>query len=130
MINNIIMKKKKKSLNWLIDAVFGSLIGFINGFLGGGGGMIAVPILEKIKKLENKKAHATAIAVIFPLSVVSAFVYTLTIEFNWLTLVLLAVSVTAGGILGSVLLKNLSGKVIRIIFAILMLGSGIYMIIN
>jgi len=130
MPNNISMKKKKKSFNWILDAIFGSLIGFINGFLGGGGGMIAVPILEKIKKLDNKKAHATAIAVMFPLSVVSAFVYTLTIEFNWLILVILAVSVTAGGILGSFLLKNLSGKVIRIIFAFLMLGSGIYMIIS
>ena len=130
MPNNIIMKKRKKSFNWILDAIFGSLIGFINGFLGGGGGMIAVPILEKIKKLDNKKAHATAIAVMFPLSVVSAFVYTLTIEFNWLTLAILAVSVTAGGILGSFLLKNLSGKVIRIIFAFLMLGSGIYMIIS
>ena len=130
MPNNIIMKKKKKSFNWILDAIFGSIIGFINGFLGGGGGMIAVPILEKIKKLDNKKAHATAIAVMFPLSVVSAFVYTLTIEFNWLILVILAVSVTAGGILGSFLLKNLSGKVIRIIFAFLMLGSGIYMIIS
>jgi len=130
MPNNISMKKKKKSFNWILDAIFGSLIGFINGFLGGGGGMIAVPILEKIKKLDNKKAHATAIAVMFPLSVVSAFVYTLTIEFNWLTLAILAVSVTAGGILGSFLLKNLSGKVIRIIFAFLMLGSGIYMIIS
>lgn len=130
MSNNISMKKKKKSSNWMIDAVFGSIIGFINGFLGGGGGMIAVPILEKIKKLDNKRAHATAIAVIFPLSVVSAFVYTLTIEFNWITLMLLAISVTVGGILGSLLLKNLSGKVIRIIFAFLMLGSGVYMIIS
>lgn len=124
------MRKKKKSLNWIVDAIFGSIIGFINGFLGGGGGMIAVPILEKIKKLENKKAHATAISVMFPLSVVSAFVYTLTLEFNLLTLILLAISVTVGGVIGCLLLKNLSGKVIRIIFALLMLGSGIYMIIS
>ena len=59
------MKKKNNLKQWLLDAIFGSIIGFINGFLGGGGGMVAVPLLEKIKKLDNKKAHATAIAVIF-----------------------------------------------------------------
>ncbi|MDD4686083.1 MAG: sulfite exporter TauE/SafE family protein [Clostridia bacterium] len=123
------MKKKKVFTKWYIDAIFGSLIGFINGFLGGGGGMIAVPILEKVKKLENKKAHATAIAVIFPLSLVSAFVYTVSIEFDWLTVAILAGSVTFGGIVGGLLLKKLSGKAVRIIFACLMLGSGIYMVI-
>lgn len=122
--------KTHKFKKWIIDAVFGSIIGFINGFLGGGGGMVAVPILEKIKKLDNKKAHATAIAVIFPLTVVSSFVYTLTIKLNWVTLAILAVSATVGGIIGSLLLKKLSGKAIRIIFALLMLGAGVYMLIK
>jgi len=122
-------KKANKFGRLLVDAVFGSIIGFINGFLGGGGGMIAVPILEKIKKLDNKKAHATAIAMIFPLTIASSFVYTLTIDFDWTTLAILATSVTVGGIIGSLMLKKLSGKVVRIIFAFLMLGTGVYMLV-
>ena len=37
----------KKVKNWQI-AVFGALIGVINGFFGGGGGMIVVPLLNKM----------------------------------------------------------------------------------
>ena len=89
--------------------------------------MIAVPVLEKIKKLDNKKAHATAIAVIFPLSIASGLVYSFTIDIDWVVLGVLAASVTVGGVVGSILLKKLSGKVVRIIFAILMLAAGVYM---
>ena len=53
----------------------GGIIGILNGFFGGGGGTVGVPVLEKFLGLDNKKAHATCIAIIFPLSVVSAGIY-------------------------------------------------------
>ena len=71
------MNKKNSAKKWLIVISAGMLIGFINGFFGGGGGMISVPLLEKVLKIDNKKSHATAMAVIFPLSIVSAIVYAL-----------------------------------------------------
>lgn len=121
------MRKKQKKFKWWIDAICGSIIGFVNGFLGSGGGMIAVPILEKAKKLDNKSAHATAIAVILPFSLISALIYSLNFELDWLTIGILSVSVTIGGIFGSIFLKKLSGKVIRVIFASLMLIAGVRM---
>lgn len=121
------MKCKKNGKKWLKDVIFGSIIGFLNGFLGSGGGMIAVPILEKIKKIDNKKAHATAIAVIFPLSIVSGVVYSLNFELDILTILILSGGVTVGGIVGSLLLKKLNSKAVRIIFAVLMLAAGIKM---
>ena len=45
--------------------------------IGGGGGLICVPTLEKVYKLKTKNAHATAIAIMFPLSVVSSTIYLL-----------------------------------------------------
>lgn len=122
------MKCKKNGKKWPKDVIFGSIIGFLNGFLGSGGGMIAVPILEKIKKIDNKKAHATAIAVIFPLSIVSGVVYSLNFELDILTILILSGGVTVGGIAGSLLLKKLNSKAVRIIFAVLMLAAGIKML--
>lgn len=122
------MKNKKNFKSWFLDAVWGSVIGFFNGFLGSGGGMVAVPILENLKKIENKKAHATAIAVIFPLSVISAIIYSANFELDWIIIAVLSASVTIGGIFGSIFLKKLSGKVIRIIFASLMLVAGVRML--
>ena len=49
----------------------GAFIGLLNGFFGGGGGMVCVPILEKVLNLSSKESHATAISVIFLPAVLS-----------------------------------------------------------
>lgn len=107
----------------------GAIIGLINGFLGGGGGMICVPLLEKVLKIPSKKAHASAIAVIFPLSFISAIIYTINGSIESLPLLTIGLGVIAGGILGSFLLKILPAKVIGVIFACLMLAAGVRMLI-
>lgn len=121
------MKKKDKKRFWLTLGT-GMIIGFINGFFGGGGGMVAVPLLEKALKLDNKRSHATAIAVILPISVVSSIVYALETRIDWINLLYVIIGVVAGGIVGAFLLKKLSGKVVRIIFVIIMLAAGIRML--
>ena len=50
------MTKKEKFL----IVIFGAVTGFINGFFGGGGGMIVVPVMTILLKIEQKVAHATA----------------------------------------------------------------------
>ena len=57
-----------------VFALWGTLIGFINGMLGAGGGMVAVPALKKCG-LDTKSAHSNAVAVILPITVVSAVMY-------------------------------------------------------
>ena len=122
------MSKKNKAKKWIIIIFSGMLIGFINGFFGGGGGMISVPLLEKVLKIDNKKSHATAMAVIFPLSIVSAIVYGLNTQIDWLNLLYVTIGVSLGGILGAFLLNKLNNKVIRIIFVLVMLSAGIRML--
>ena len=46
--------------NKLFTAVAGLGIGLINGLLGAGGGMLAVPLLKKMG-LSQKQAHANAV---------------------------------------------------------------------
>ena len=58
----------------ILGFVGGVAAGLLNGLLGAGGGMIAVPLLEALG-VEGKQAHATSLAVIVPLSLVSAGVY-------------------------------------------------------
>ena len=103
----------------------GVLIGFINGFFGGGGGMICVPLLENVLHLNNKYSHATAIAVIFPISFVSAIIYIFSGTLQTIPFVTVGSGVVLGGIIGSYFLKILPSKVVRIIFAIIMLLGGI-----
>ena len=113
----------------LLLSICGALIGFINGFFGGGGGMICVPLLEKVLNLKNKYAHATALVVIFPLSFVSAVVYFLSGNLETISFLTVGSGVVLGGILGSFLLKFLPSKIIRIIFAFVMLAGGIRLLL-
>ena len=107
----------------------GVIIGFINGFFGGGGGMICVPLLENVLHLDNKYSHATAIVIIFPISFISAIIYLLSGSIENISLITVGLGVMAGGIVGSFVLKVLPPKALKIIFALLMLAGGIRLIV-
>ena len=128
---DILGKKKVNSVKKqkLFLMLSGAVIGFLNGFFGGGGGIICVPILEKVLKLDNKHAHATAIAVIFPLSIISAFIYVYKGYIESLPLLTIGLGVVLGGIIGSYALKFLPPKAVRVIFAIIMFVGGLKLII-
>lgn len=122
------MKEKKEKIgvkSKIILSLCGLLIGFVNGFFGGGGGMICVPLLEKVLHLPNKYSHATAIAVILPISFASAVIYCLSGNLETIPFLTVGSGVILGGIVGAFLLKFLPAKVIRIIFVFIMLAGGI-----
>lgn len=60
-----------KKLRFLLT---GAASGLLNGLFGAGGGMAAVPMLEK-DGLPARRAHATSLAVIAPLSLLSGGLY-------------------------------------------------------
>lgn len=121
--------KKSQIGKKIMLLLLGGMIGFINGFFGGGGGMICVPTLEKALKLDNKRAHATAIAVIFPLSLISCAIYIFKGSIQSLPLLTVGLGVLAGGIAGAISLKYIPSKVLRIIFAIIMFVGGVRLVI-
>ena len=107
----------------------GALIGIINGLFGGGGGMIAVPVLSSVLGYTQKEAHATAIAIIAPLCAVSAIFY-ISGGFAHLPVIIpAAIGSTAGGIAGAKLLGRLPALAVRLAFIAVMLAAGIRMMI-
>lgn len=118
-------KQKLPAKKKLLLCLCGALIGFINGFFGGGGGMICVPLLEKVLHLPNKYSHATAIVVILPISFVSTIIYFLSGNLQTIPFLTVGSGVLLGGIVGSYALKFLPSKIIRIIFVLVMLAGGI-----
>lgn len=109
--------------------VSGIVIGVVNGLLGGGGGMLVVPALVYFAKLPAKTAHATAILVILPVSIISAAVYLITGGLKFDLSLTTCAGVVAGGVLGALLLKKLDSKYIKLIFAMLMIVAGLKMIL-
>ena len=105
----------------------GVAVGAANGIFGGGGGMLAVPLLQKTG-LDGQKAHATAILVILPVSLFSFFLYAIRGFYDFSVLIPTALGVTFGGFLGAKLLKILPMKIISIVFAFLQAFAGIWML--
>lgn len=108
----------------------GLITGFINGMFGSGGGMVIVPALIFLMNVKEQKAHATAISIIFPLSIISTYFYLKEdiVKFN------IALYVALGGIIGSFigakLLKKISGPLLRKIFGSIIIYTAIRMILS
>ena len=104
----------------------GVAVGFANSLFGGGGGMIAVPLLQKTG-LDEKRAHATAILVILPVSLFSFALYAARGLCDFSVLIPTAIGVTFGGILGARWLGKMQIKTLNALFALLQAMAGLFL---
>ncbi len=118
------MKKKT-----FLKIIFGIFIGLVNGFLGAGGGNIAVPAL-KAAGLSVKEAHQTAVAVILPLSVLSAALYLFRGSVTLADALPYIPSGLVGAIVGTYLIKKISNVWLSRIFGGFMIYSGVRMLLK
>lgn len=123
------MREKLNVKNIIIGAVGGLFVGFLSGFFGGGGGMIAVPLLTFALGLAEKEAHATAIFTILPISITSSVVYIKSGNINFLQLLYATIGFVMGGAIGALLLNKLNNVAIRVIFCLIMIIAGIKIIL-
>ena len=108
----------------------GILIGFVNGIFGAGGGSLLVPALEKFKQYETHKAHATTVAVILPLSALSAVIYIWGVEVDWGSVLWVSIGGVAGGVVGAKLLRKLSGFWLNILFGAFLAFGAVRMLFS
>ena len=117
------MTKKNSLLIYI-----GFFAGLVNGLLGSGGGTILVPSLVFFSKIIDHKAHATAIAVILPLTIISSIIYIK----HGITSVHLILYTTLGSMtgayIGSRLLNKLSVSFLRKLFGFIMIIAAIRMV--
>ena len=113
----------------VFSAFSGFLIGAVNGLLGAGGGMLAVPMLKK-SGMSQKQAHANAVAVILPISLVSAIAYIIKGNVSIGEAVPFMPSGVVGAIAATFLLKKISPIYLKIIFGGFMVWAGIRMLIK
>lgn len=112
------MKKGK-----IYFSVLGAVTGLCNGLFGSGGGIVAVPMLQK-GDVPTKKSHATSLALTLPLSAVSAFFYAFGNDFRWSDALPLIPFGLAGALLGSVLMKKIPNTLLKRVFGVLLIISG------
>ena len=118
----------KKKVNFVKQATAGALTGAVNGIFGGGGGMVAVPLLSKMLGYEDKESHATAIFVIAPVCAASAIIYIINGYAHLDIIIPAAIGTVAGGFVGAYSLSKFSSAAVNYIFIAIMFAAGIRML--
>lgn len=97
---------EKRSI-WKHAALAGGAAGLVNGFFGGGGGMVLVPLLMSRCGLERRQAFASSVAIILPLCVLSAAIYYIRGNLDLIQ----ALPYLAGGLVGGLIGGRIFEKV-------------------
>lgn len=120
--------KIKKYLN-LKNILCGVGIGLVNGLLGSGGGMIAVPVLKNLG-FSQSDAQANAIAVVLPISVMSVSLYLLNGYVSVNDALIYVPGGIAGALIGTFLLKKLSPVFLKKFFGAFMVFAGVRLLLK
>lgn len=106
----------------------GLIAGLISGLFAAGGGMIVVPALIHLFKLEDAKARATSVFAILPMVIASGIFYYRNDYIDWNLGIKCALGGTIGGIIGAKLLKKMSTKTLKIMFLMFLIYTSVKMI--
>ena len=109
-----------------MSIVMGLVAGFVNGLFGSGAGMIILPGLISVMKLDSKVARGTSLFILVTVSFITCFFYAKNItDYTALWFI------TAGGVLGGVIwarfAKIVPEDILKIGLGFMMLFSGIKM---
>lgn len=115
------MKKYRKHI------LIGIITGILNGLFGAGGGSAAVPAMEYFLGIDERKSHATAIAIIFLLSAVSSVIYLKCGFFDLKLWLPVTVGGIPGGIIGAKVLNKIPKRILKIIFGGMIIAAAVKM---
>lgn len=106
-------------------AIAGGLAGIANGFFGGGGGMILVPLLVRRCSLSQRQAFATSVTVILPLCILSSVIYWFRGGLDLTSALPYLAGGLIGGWIGGRVFKRVNMVWLRRIFALFILYGGV-----
>ena len=127
------LSKKKityKIYNIKLGLIFTLIVGIYSGLLGVGGGILSVPIMNKIMKIPIKPAMATSSIIMGTTAIVGLLVFAA--EGNLLNSIAIPIGIGIffGAQIGSRLNQRIEPKRLKNIFVILIIFIAIQMIIN
>jgi uncharacterized membrane protein YfcA len=106
-------------------AVTGALAGALNGFFGGGGGMILVPLFIRWLKADERKTFATSVFIILPLCIVSAAVYYFRSDLELMRALPFLIGGLVGGFIGGCCFKKIPTALLHRAFGLLLIYGGV-----
>jgi uncharacterized membrane protein YfcA len=111
-------------------AVVGLAAGFMAGLFGVGGGILIVPALLLIMRMDQRLAHGTSLAAVLPIAVASTLGYALDDAVDWPVAALLAAGAVAGAVVGTHVLHLVPQRALAVAFTGLMLATAVRMLLD
>ncbi|MFZ9697047.1 MAG: sulfite exporter TauE/SafE family protein [Ilumatobacteraceae bacterium] len=112
------------SMSVSVVVLVGILAGFLSGLFGVGGGILIVPGLVLVARMDQRMAHGTSLASVLPIAASSMVTYWAHDHIDWGAVLFLAVGAVAGAVLGTKLLQVLPHRTLGVAFAVLLLASA------
>lgn len=102
----------------------GAAAGLLGGLFGVGGGLIIVPGLVSLARMERRLAHGTSLAATLPIAAASLLTYLSHGNVDWAVALFLAIGAIAGAIAGTQLLRVIPKNLLVIVFVITVLATA------
>ncbi len=113
----------------LLLICLGFIVGLFIGLTGLGGGAVVVPILTLVCGMSQAKAQGTSLSIILsPLQAPAIYNYAKKGNVDWHFLIWMAPGVLVGSFVGSYLANLLPREALKIIFSLLLVYIGAYML--
>jgi uncharacterized membrane protein YfcA len=118
-------------MHLIILIIVGLLSGVLAGFFGVGGAIIVIPALVFILGLSQHEAQGTSLAFMLPpVGVLATWNYWKAGHVNWKIALVLSLTFVVGAYLGSHFSVNISDKILRRLFGVLLIFIAIKLIIS
>jgi uncharacterized protein len=116
------------SLATLVIVLCGLLIGLLLGLTGGGGSILTVPLLVYVARLDAKVAIATSLLIVGTASLAALVQHSRAGQVRWRTGAVFGFAGMAGAYSGGRLAQYITDGMLLLLFAAVLIGSGIAML--
>ncbi len=111
-----------------VAAAIGLAAGLLGGLFGVGGGLVIVPALIAVARMDRRLAHGTSLAATLPISVASLATYLAHGNVDWTVAAILTAGSVVGAIVGTNLLRVISKRWLTIIFVVTVLATAVRLV--
>ena len=123
MLVNIFMNcRRKDEIIFALAGLCAVFAGVLNGLIGTGGGVILLFILRKL--CGDRKAFASVLITVIPVSLVSAYIYCRSDPALFGSALPYLIPAAAGGTLGAAFFGKIKTKTLKILFSLMLTVSG------
>lgn len=116
--------------HYVVAALLGSLVGFISGYVGLGGGFIVVPTLQWVFGFKMKEATGTSLVAVAILALPSCITHALLGNVAWVIGLLLVAGSVAGTKLGAYLISRVNDRALTGLFGVLLVVTGVILAVQ